>query len=588
MHDVFDGVAVERVGRGGVGKDVAEDVGSGPGAVLFIARGHVAGAHDAAGKMGLAAVAGAIAELGGALQTLGGGEVEIGLELACLLAGAIAETGVHGRRIHNLVRVENGFWVPGLLEGAEERVVAAADHAFEKLAAQASVAVFAAEGATVFLDEGGDVLGDLPEEAVAAFGLEVDDGAEVDFTAASVGVVHAFELIAFLEELVEAGDVFGQVLHVDGGVFHDGHGLGVAGNVGEEAESGLAQIPHAIGVGVGDNGEVVAVSGGFDGIGYGLRFGDGVAFAVSSHFDDEQGSGIALQEEAIGFVGAVAFGAVEDVAVHELAAVGGVLDGDEIGLQRFVDSLEMGAKENVVGGREIEDANGDFGSEKEGAFGTGDELAEVEGFLGRGIEWGGVHEQIERVAGIASRDGGFGKFGGDFCSILRIGERVANVSVDLGLEAVGGTVAFGLECFRREVLESDFAAVREKAFGGDKVLAGAAVDNRVGATGIVAQHAAEHGPVLGGGLGPEEFAVGSEVSVELVAYHARLDAGPAFGCVDLEDLSEVLGYVDDDALADDLTGERSARRARNERGAVVAGEVDESADVLACAGNGNG
>ena len=63
-------------------------------------------------------------------------------------------------------------------------------------------------------------------------------------------------------------------------------------------------------------------------------------------------------------------------------------------------------------------------------------------------------------------------------------------------------------------------------------MASAAVDEGVGAAGVVANHAADAATVAGGGLRGEEEAVGAEVKVEFVAHHARLDPCPTFLWVD--------------------------------------------------------
>ncbi len=355
VHDFFDLFAVEGIGLGGFGEDVAEGIGSGTGGIFFVAGGHVAWAHDSAGVLSFPAVAGTVAEFGGLLDAFGFGEVEEGFYFSGGLAGGVTEVLVHGRRIHYFVGVEYAVRVPGLFEVFDQLVVLGADHEFEEFATEAAVAVLTAEGAIEFFDEGGDVLGDFAEEFGAFGRFEIDYGAEVDFARAGVGVVDALELVAFFEELVEAGYVFGEVLYIDGGVFDDGDWFGVAGDVGEETESGFAEIPDAVGVGAGYDWKVGPIVGGLEGVGYGLGFGFGGFCCVGPDFDDEECLWIALEEKAVFLLCLVSLGASENEVVHEFNAVGVVLDGDEISLEGFGDRVEVGTEESVGRWGRIED-----------------------------------------------------------------------------------------------------------------------------------------------------------------------------------------------------------------------------------------
>ena len=98
--------------------------------------------------------------------------------------------------------------------------------------------------------------------------------------------------------------------------------------------------------------------------------------------------------------------------------------------------------------------------------------------------------------------------------------------IDPGFQAAGA-IAFGGELVAGERAEGGLRAVAEEPSSGYQVVAGAAVDDRVGAAGIVADHAADHGSVGGGGFGAEEQPVAGDGVVQFVADHAGLDAHPA-------------------------------------------------------------
>lgn len=458
VEDFAEFVVGERVLVARVGEDVSERVGAGAGAVLFVAGGHVAGAHRAACEVDFAAVAGAVAHLGGAEDSVGGGPIEDGFDLGGSFVEVVAEMSVHRRGVDDLAGIEDAIWVPGAFDLFDEAVVFFADHLGEEFAAEASVAVFAGEGATVFFDEDGDRFGDFAELFDSLGGFEIDDGAEVDFSGAGVGVVDAFEIEAVLELAVEFGDVFGEVGDVDGGVLDDGGGFGVAGHVGHEAEAGFAEVPDPIGVGAEEDRVGVAESGGPH-FGFEAR-GDGEDFflRVAADFGDEDGSGFALEEEAVGGVLEAALGAVENVVVDQFDGEGIVLDCDLGGAEGLVDIFKMGALESGDGSGERVAVELDFGDEAEGAFAACDELAEVEGFFALRVEAGGIGEEVEGVAGIAAGDGGLGELAGDFGAGFDRREEVADFAVEVCFERIGA-VAFGCEFCGGERSEGGFVSI---------------------------------------------------------------------------------------------------------------------------------
>ncbi len=111
IEDVVDLVVVELVFLVAIGEELAEDVSPGAGGVFFVAGGHVAGAHGTAAEVRLAAVARAIA----LLRMLQDGlfrEMEDGLDIGRFLPGFVAQHAIHGRRVHDLVGIEDVLRVP--------------------------------------------------------------------------------------------------------------------------------------------------------------------------------------------------------------------------------------------------------------------------------------------------------------------------------------------------------------------------------------------------------------------------------------------------------------------------------------------
>ena len=108
VHDFLDLVTIEGVlGIVRIGQDLAQDVGTGAGGVFFFTGRHVARAHGASGQRPLAAVAGAIAFLGSTDDTQGVAEIKDGFILRGPLLRAVAQRGIHRRRVHDLAGIED-------------------------------------------------------------------------------------------------------------------------------------------------------------------------------------------------------------------------------------------------------------------------------------------------------------------------------------------------------------------------------------------------------------------------------------------------------------------------------------------------
>ncbi len=90
-----------------------------------------------------------------------------------------------------------------------------------------------------------------------------------------------------------------------------------------------------------------------------------------------------------------------------------------------------------------------------------------------------------------------------------------------------GRVTFRGEFGGGKGTERDFRPIAQKPAGRHEMFAGGSVDDGIGATGVVADHASDHGAVGDGGLGSKEEPVRLEESIQFVADDPRLYRAPA-------------------------------------------------------------
>jgi len=204
-----------------------------------------------------------------------------------------------------------------------------------------------------------------------------------------------------------------------------------------------------------------------------------------------------------------------------------------------------------------------FDAEKKCTLGTSEQLAEVKRLGGSRVKNLARHQSVERIAGVAARDGGFGVMITNELTIRVVAQEITHRAVNFGLER-GGAGAFGGKFGWGERAESHGGAIAQEAAGRDEVLARGAVDDGIGAAGVVAYHPTDHCPISGGGLGGEKEAVGLQGEIQFIAHDARLHADATLGGIDRDDLVEVPTHIDHQAFAHDLTGEGGARGAGDE------------------------
>ena len=167
--------------------------------------------------------------------------------------------------------------------------------------------------------------------------------------------------------------------------------------------------------------------------------------------------------------------------------------------------------------------------------------------------------------------------------MLRIAglDRSGVVAQDLAqavLEALGAGV--GAERGGRAVGQHDVELVH--------VVDRGAVDDRVAAGRVVADHPADRGPVRRAGVRPEAEAEAVGGAVEVLLHDAGADPDATLFGVDLPDRVHVARGVEHEAAgADRLAGEAGAGAARDHRHVEVAGDRDRGGDVGGVAREGD-
>jgi len=154
----------------------------------------------------------------------------------------------------------------------------------------------------------------------------------MDLAAAGVGVMHGMQAI-FFQDVVEVTDIGRQVLYIDCGVFDDGYGLLIAGQVAEESESGLAEVPDLFGVFAEQQREVVTQAGGAHiRLHFSCQFAD-LFPALFFELDDKDRSRVTLYEESVFSLFYIVLRALEDIVIDEFAGRRPIRQGQQVSPQ---------------------------------------------------------------------------------------------------------------------------------------------------------------------------------------------------------------------------------------------------------------
>ena len=153
-----------------------------------------------------------------------------------------------------------------------------------------------------------------------------------------------------------------------------------------------------------------------------------------------------------------------------------------------------------------------------------------------------------------------------------------HLAVDLPLEPRRARLRF--ERVGRDLAEHGARAVREDRGQLDRMRDREPVRDGVRTARVVAQHAADGGPVRRRGVGAEQQAHGPDVVVELVLDETGLHPGPELFLIHLQHARHVRREVEDDGTVHRLPGQRRPSATRKERRGVTVGDLDRGAHVL--------
>ena len=131
----------------------------------------------------------------------------------------------------------------------------------------------------------------------------------------------------------------------------------------------------------------------------------------------------------------------------------------------------------------------------------------------------------------------------------------------------------------RQRAERGLAGVGQHHVEGEHVVDRHAVPHRLAACRVVADHPAERGPVLGGGIRAEHQAVPRARQVQLFLHHPRLNPGHALLGVDLDDLVHMPGQVHHDRLPHRLAGQAGPGAPGQHRHAELGGRAHHGGHV---------
>ena len=207
IHRPGDLGSAPGVGGGRVGKCLPQHVGPGPSGVGLVAGGHVAGAHRAAGRRRLAALADAGAFFGRPQHPAGVSKPKDCLVLGLGLPRHDPQLGVHRWRVDDLAGVEEAGGVKDLLDLLEELIAGVADHHPDELPPQPAVAMLARKAAPVFLDEGRHVGGYPPKHRQPLGAAEVEQRPQVQLARPGMGIVDTVDAVFFGQQPVKLVDV---------------------------------------------------------------------------------------------------------------------------------------------------------------------------------------------------------------------------------------------------------------------------------------------------------------------------------------------------------------------------------------------
>ena len=378
----------------------------------------------------------------------------------------------------------------------------------------------------------------------AQVGFEIDQ--RIDMQAAGGGMGVEGGLGAGLA--ADAHHLFGivgQVFHRHRRIIDEGQGFGVAALAHQQPQAGFTHLP--------DIGDLRRILTGHRGAGetgaahvllHRVRLCAQRCRIAAGKFHDQHRPGIALKEAQTLAVLAVLPGEVDEELVEQFHRPG--LMGQKLGhaAQRFAQAGEM--QQGQMGmGRAGHQPHGHRGNRRQGAFAAGDQRHQAEGFAGllRGMQAVQVVAgHVAPGAGIIPLDGG---------GITR--QQLRDVTIEAAFQGIPGDQS--AHCLRQLRAEQGGRAVAEYHLQLAEMVGHHAIQDRMGAGGVVGGHPSDGRHHRRGGIRPHHQPMGRQRPVELIQGHPRLHPGPFFGRVDFEDAVEMGGKVHDQPLPYPLPGQ---------------------------------
>ncbi len=125
-----------------------------------------------------------------------------------------------------------------------------------------------------------------------------------------------------------------------------------------------------------------------------------------------------------------------------------------------------------------------------------------------------------------------------------------------------------------------FTAITEQRFYFQQMFSCTSAYHRIGTTGIIANHAADHRPVGSGSFGPKEQTMRFQKHVQFITDHAGLHPHPFLFRIQFDDLCKIFGYIYDNTIAHYLSCQWGTRRSGYQRCFFCAGKMNEFFNIV--------
>ena len=282
---------------------------------------------------------------------------------------------IHSGRIDYLVHIEHIVRIPAPFDLLHQGIAPGTVHQGYEFAAEAAVAVLAAEAAAVLAHQLGSLLGHGTEQSPPLRGLYVYYGTKVQLARADMAVEHTAQAKA-VEHRPEIRHIGRQPLGRNGRILDDADGLGIALHSAQDAEAGLAQRPYSRDIRtVHSRADIGAAAG------QKLRF-QRVRISVhrrAAELGDQQRRRIPFDEEAVALRLEIVLPKFQDTPVHQLHRRRTVAQRNQVGFEGVRQRRAMRAQDHRLLRRQRVQRHLDLRHERKRTLATADELAEIDG-----------------------------------------------------------------------------------------------------------------------------------------------------------------------------------------------------------------